>query len=203
MARAFCLVVLLGRDLLLALVRQRRKLALIFERLDRLRLLSLHQLQRVQQPVFFGDREFGQLPMIVLASFRSALRATSMFGKLANATSTWTGCPSAFVLAVATVAVWAVTGPIFHYSDTWQLVINTGTTIITFLMVFLIQNAQNRDTLALHVKLSELIVALEKADNRFAAIEDASDDELVEVHEELKRVADAAGRAAGASTEKR
>jgi low affinity Fe/Cu permease len=74
-------------------------------------------------------------------------------------------------LAFATIVIWAITGPLFHYSDTWQLVINTGTTIITFLMVFLIQNTQNRDTLALQVKLSELILALNEADNRIAAIE--------------------------------
>ena len=118
--------------------------------------------------------------------------ATNWFGKAANVTSNWTGRPLAFALALGTVLAWAVTGPIFRYSDTWQLVINTGTTIITFLMVFLIQNAQNRDTLALQVKLSELIVALENADNRFAALEDASDEELEEAHEELKRAASAA-----------
>jgi low affinity Fe/Cu permease len=75
---------------------------------------------------------------------------------MANATAAWTGKPVPFLLAFATVVIWAVTGPLFHYSDTWQLVINTGTTVITFLMVFLIQNTQNRDTLALQVKLSEL-----------------------------------------------
>ena len=90
---------------------------------------------------------------------------------MANATAAWTGKPVAFLLAFATIVIWAVTGPLFHYSDTWQLVINTGTTIITFLMVFLIQNTQNRDTLALQVKLSELILALNEADNRIAAIE--------------------------------
>jgi low affinity Fe/Cu permease len=105
---------------------------------------------------------------------------------MANATAAWTGKPVAFLLAFATVVIWAVTGPLFQYSDTWQLVINTGTTVITFLMVFLIQNTQNRDTLALQVKLSELILALKDADNRIAAIEESSDEELQTAHEERK-----------------
>jgi low affinity Fe/Cu permease len=105
---------------------------------------------------------------------------------MANATAAWTGKPVAFLLAFATVVIWAVTGPLFQYSDTWQLVINTGTTVITFLMVFLIQNTQNRDTLALQVKLSELILALKDADNRIAAIEESSDEELQTAHEEIK-----------------
>ena len=82
------------------------------------------------------------------------------FSRMAASTASWTGTPSAFVLAAAIVIVWGITGPIFNYSDTWQLVINTGTTIVTFLMVFLIQNTQNRDTKALQVKLAELITAL-------------------------------------------
>lgn len=114
----------------------------------------------------------------------------SLFSRLASATAAWTGRPSAFLLALGTVIVWGVTGPIFHYSDTWQLVINTGTTIVTFLMVFLIQNTQNRDTLALQVKLSELILALDKADNRLAAIEEADDEELKAVHEQVKERAE-------------
>ena len=113
-------------------------------------------------------------------------RAATLFGRLANATAAWTGKPIAFLLASATVAVWALTGPIFHYSDTWQLVINTGTTIVTFLMVFLIQNTQNRDTLALQIKLSELIVVMKGADNRIAAIEDAPDEVLEEIHNKIR-----------------
>ena len=113
-------------------------------------------------------------------------KAGSSFARMANATATWTGRPLAFVLAFGTVLVWAITGPIFDYSDTWQLVINTGTTIITFLMVFLIQNTQNRDTLALQLKLSELILSLKEADNRMAAIEDASDEEMEEKHNKVK-----------------
>jgi len=108
------------------------------------------------------------------------------FAKFAQATALWTGHPFAFLLAVAVVLVWIVTGPIFHYSDTWQLVINTGTTIVTFLMVFLIQNTQNRDTLAIQLKLSELVLAMEGAQNKFADIEDLSDEELAELHEECR-----------------
>lgn len=114
-------------------------------------------------------------------------KTTSMwFSRMANTTASWTGTPSAFVVAAGTILVWGITGPIFHYSDTWQLVINTGTTIITFLMVFLIQNTQNRDTKALQVKLAELITALKEADNKIASIEDADDDELAEAHQKIK-----------------
>lgn len=105
---------------------------------------------------------------------------------MANATASWTGRPIAFLTAFLIILVWGITGPIFHYSDTWQLVINTGTTIVTFLMVFLIQNTQNRDTMALQVKLSELIISLKEANNRVADIEDASDEELAEAHEQVK-----------------
>jgi low affinity Fe/Cu permease len=111
---------------------------------------------------------------------------SSFFTRAANATASWTGRPSAFLLAFGTVIVWGVSGPIFYFSDTWQLVINTGTTIITFLMVFLIQNTQNRDTMALQVKLSELIVALKGADNKMANIEDADEDELEAAHAKFK-----------------
>lgn len=109
---------------------------------------------------------------------------TDKFSKFAQATAWWTGHPAAFLLAVAVVVVWVVSGPIFHYSDTWQLVINTGTTIVTFLMVFLIQSTQNRDTMAIQIKLSELVLAMKGAQNKFAGIEDLSDEELEKLHEE-------------------
>ena len=108
------------------------------------------------------------------------------FSRLAQATAWWTGHPIAFLLAMAVVLAWVVTGPIFNYSDTWQLVINTGTTIVTFLMVFLIQNTQNRDTLAIQLKLSELVLAVKGAENKFAAIEDLTDEELKKLHEESR-----------------
>lgn len=84
----------------------------------------------------------------------------------------------AFILAVVTVIAWAVTGPMFHFSDTWQMVINTGTTIVTFLMVFIIQHSQNKDTIALQLKLNELIAATKTASNRLISIEDLTDEEL-------------------------
>lgn len=108
------------------------------------------------------------------------------FSAFAQKTAAWTGHPIAFLLATAVIVVWLVTGPIFNYSDTWQLVINTGTTIVTFLMVFLIQNTQNRDMLTMQLKLSELVLAMHGAKNKFAAIEDLSDAELQEIHEECR-----------------
>jgi low affinity Fe/Cu permease len=111
---------------------------------------------------------------------------TENFSKFAQASALWTGHPSAFLLAAAVVALWLVSGPIFHYSDTWQLVINTGTTIVTFLMVFLIQSTQNRDTMAIQLKLSELVLAMKGAQNKFAGIEDLSDAELEKLHSECR-----------------
>ena len=108
------------------------------------------------------------------------------FARFAQATSVWTGHPVAFLLALAVVVVWIVTGPVFNYSDTWQLVINTGTTIITFLMVFLIQNTQNRDIMTVQLKLSELVLAMKGAKNEFAAIEDLTDEELKELHDDCR-----------------
>jgi low affinity Fe/Cu permease len=115
---------------------------------------------------------------------------STWFAHFAQRTAHWTGHPAVFLLAVAVVVVWIVTGPIFDYSDTWQLVINTGTTIVTFLMVFLIQNTQNRDTMALQLKLSELVLAMSGAQNKFAAVEDLSDEELEELHQECKKRAE-------------
>jgi low affinity Fe/Cu permease len=109
------------------------------------------------------------------------------FGAFASKTSEITGRPSAFLLAFAVVVVWAVTGPLFNYSDTWQLVINTGTTIVTFLMVFLIQNTQNRDTRALQLKLDELILASNNARDAVACAEEMSDEDLEAAHAEMRR----------------
>jgi low affinity Fe/Cu permease len=102
-------------------------------------------------------------------------------------TSRLSGRPWTFALAVAVVVVWGVTGPLFGFSDTWQLVINTGTTIVTFLMVFLIQHTQNRDTLALQVKLAELIIAMRGAHNNVANAEEMSDDDLEALHEAYRK----------------
>ena len=100
------------------------------------------------------------------------------FNKFSSLVTTSTGKPAAFIAAFLIVIVWALTGPIFHYSDTWQLVINTGTTVVTFLMVFVIQQSQNKDTLALHLKLNELIAASKNASNRLVNIEDLTPAEL-------------------------
>jgi len=91
-------------------------------------------------------------------------------------------------VACTTIVTWAVTGPLFHFSDTWQLVINTGTTIVTFLMVFLIQNTQNRDALAIHLKLDEVIRALKGARNQLVDIEELSDEELEKLRREFRRL---------------
>lgn len=99
------------------------------------------------------------------------------------------GKPVTFLLASLSVIVWAMTGPLFGYSDTWQLVINTSTTIITFLMVFLIQNTQNRDTMALHIKLAELIIAMRGAKNKVAIAEDMTEQDLERLHREYQKQA--------------
>ena len=113
-----------------------------------------------------------------------------IFGDVANRTSQAAGRASAFMIAAAVVLVWAITGPLFQYSDTWQLVINTGTTIVAFLMVFLIQNSQNRDSAAIQVKLDELI-RVSTAHNSFVGIEHLTDDELEDIRTRCERRAEA------------
>jgi low affinity Fe/Cu permease len=107
-----------------------------------------------------------------------SLTLREQFARLASWASRVAGTFWAFTIALGIVIVWALTGPIFHFSDTWQLVINTGTTIVTFLMVFLIQHAQNRDMKALHLKLNELVAAVGRASNQLIDAEDLSEDEL-------------------------
>lgn len=119
-----------------------------------------------------------------------SIHKQSFFTRFAKFTSNITGKPVTFIIAVLVVVVWAITGPIFHFSDTWQLVINTGTTIITFLMVFLIQNTQNRDTTAIQLKLDEIICALKEAHNEIIDIEEMSDQELEEKHQEMVALAE-------------
>ncbi len=111
-----------------------------------------------------------------------------LFARFANATARATGSPVAFLLCVAAVVAWAASGPLFKFSETWQLVINTGTTIITFLMVFLIQNTQNRDGAAVQTKLDELIRASD-AENEFMGIERLTDHELAELHARCEKAA--------------
>ncbi len=111
-----------------------------------------------------------------------------MFRKFAHVAATIVGSPAAFLIGVIVVLAWGATGPLFQYSDTWQLVINTGTTIVTFLMVFLIQNTQNRDAKAMHLKLDELIRAVTAARTGLVHLEDLSDDDLARLDEEFKKL---------------
>ena len=116
-------------------------------------------------------------------SVSSSLEATS------TAVTRWAGSSSAFGCAFGVILLWAVLGPVFHYSDTWQLVINTGTTIITFLMVFLIQRSQNKDALAIHLKLNELVAAIEGASNRLIDVEGFSEKELLSLQRYFSELA--------------
>ncbi|MBX2982023.1 MAG: low affinity iron permease family protein [Flavobacteriales bacterium] len=113
----------------------------------------------------------------------------SLFTRFAKATSHYAGTPVVFGVAVLAIVVWAITGPIFQYSDTWQLVINTGTTIITFLMVFLIQNTQNRDSQAVQVKLDELIKSHGKADDKLLDLEELEEEDMKKLRDEYQRLA--------------
>jgi len=115
--------------------------------------------------------------------------ANGWFDQLSKGIAWIVGRPTTFFLSIGLIVVWALTGPFFSFNDTWQLVINTGTTIITFLMVFLIQNTQNRDTAAIHLKLDELIRAVEGARNSAIDLEDKSEEELMEVRNEYVQLA--------------
>jgi len=110
------------------------------------------------------------------------------FQGFATKSSHWVGSRWAFGLAVATIVLWAVTGPYFHYSDTWQLVVNTATTVVTFLIVFLIQNTQNRDARAIHLKLDEIIRAIRPASNQMINIETLSDEELQSLSDQFEKI---------------
>lgn len=116
----------------------------------------------------------------------------NLFESFANWATVATGSSAAFIIAAVTVLVWAVTGPLFHYSETWQLVINTGTTIVTFLMVFLIQKSQNKDSKAIHLKLNELLASHEGTSNRMVNIEDLSEEELDHLYKFYIRLSDLA-----------
>ncbi len=119
-------------------------------------------------------------------------RRDNVFEQFSHHVTASTGSTPAFMIALGIVLVWAATGPIFHYSDTWQLVINTGTTVVTFLMVFLIQRAQNKDSKAISLKLNEIVAAIEGASNRLIDVEDLSERELDTLHRhyaELARMA--------------
>ena len=119
-------------------------------------------------------------------------RLSMLFQKMANKTTKATGSPTAFITALTVIIIWGITGPVFNFSDTWQLVINTGTTIITFLMVFIIQHSQNKDTTAIQLKLNELIASNERASNRLIDIEDLSEEDLKKIKRFYIRLADLA-----------
>jgi low affinity Fe/Cu permease len=123
------------------------------------------------------------------------IKSTSLFSRFAKSTARATGRHTAFLAAIAVVAIWGLTGPYFRYSDTWQLVINTGTTVITFLMVFLIQNTQNRDSEAMHLKMDELIRAIEGAHNALLDLEDLEEKDLDEIRKDYLSLAKSAREA--------
>ena len=112
------------------------------------------------------------------AKTRKKKKFSLFFDRMATKVTKASGKPAAFIIACTLIIVWGITGPVFHYSDTWQLVINTGTTIITFLMVFIIQQTQNKDTTALQIKLNELIASSESASNRLVNVEDLTSEDL-------------------------
>ncbi|RWY57085.1 low affinity iron permease family protein [Mucilaginibacter gilvus] len=116
----------------------------------------------------------------------------NLFERFSNWATMATGSSAAFIIAISTIVVWLVTGPIFNYSDTWQLIINTGTTIITFLMVFLIQKSQNKDSKAIHLKLNELLASHQGASNRMVDIEDLSEIDLDQLHKFYVKLSDLA-----------
>jgi low affinity Fe/Cu permease len=122
-------------------------------------------------------------------------RLNDGFERLSKTITSWSGSTWAFGLAVLIIAVWGVTGPIFNYSDTWQLIINTGTTIVTFLMVFLIQRSQNKDSLAIQIKLNELLASQKGASNQLINLEDLSEEELSELHQRFAKLSERLGRA--------
>ncbi|GAA4792943.1 hypothetical protein GCM10023231_21420 [Olivibacter ginsenosidimutans] len=113
----------------------------------------------------------------------------NFFERFSNKITSWTGSSTAFGIALGVVIGWAVSGPVFNYSDTWQLVINTSTTIVTFLMVFLIQKAQNKDSKAIQLKLNELVAANQKASNRMVDVEDFTEEELDLLHQFYEKLA--------------
>ena len=125
---------------------------------------------------------------------RSASGFNRFAERLSGAVTEWAGGTAAFSMALLLIVGWVVLGPVFHFSDTWQLVINTTTTIVTFLMVFLIQRAQNKDARAASLKLNELIASIEGASNRLVDVEDLSEDELRTLHEHFRRLVEMSKR---------
>ncbi len=132
----------------------------------------------------------GSMPATTSASYASHSRLLTAFDQFASMVTRWAGSPIAFFTALLTVLVWAISGPVFHFSETWQLVINTGTTIVTFLMVFLIQQSQNKDSVAIHLKLNELLAANREASNRMIGIEQLDEQDLCDLGNFYMRLAE-------------
>ena len=118
-----------------------------------------------------------------------SIKAAGTLERISGAVTAWTGSNVAFAWAAGAIVVWAALGPVFQFSDTWQLIINTGTTVVTFLMVFLIQRSQNKDALAIHLKLNELVAALNGASNRLIDVEDLTERELRVLHQHFAQLA--------------
>jgi low affinity Fe/Cu permease len=125
---------------------------------------------------------------------KRAARGRGWLERMARRVTNWSGTSQAFAAAVAVVVIWALLGPVFHFSDTWQLVVNTGTTIVTFLMVFLIQRSQNKDSQAIHLKLNEIVAAVQGASNRLINVEDLTEEEVLLLHRYYQRLTDLAKR---------
>ena len=134
----------------------------------------------------------GAMPATNTPVYASHSALLTAFDRFASRVTRWAGSPVAFAVALATVGAWAALGHVFDYSENWQLVINTGTTIVTFLMVFMIQQSQNKDSIALHLKLNELLAANRQASNRMIGIEDLDEQDLREVAEFYVRLAERA-----------
>lgn len=132
----------------------------------------------------------GSMPATTSVSYASHSRLLTAFDQFASHVTRWAGSPIAFFTALLTVLVWGISGPVFHYSETWQLVINTGTTIVTFLMVFLIQQSQNKDSIAVHLKLDELLAANRDASDRMIGIEQLDEQDLRELGNFYMRLAE-------------
>lgn len=132
-------------------------------------------------PTSSSSDELGSMPSTSSAAYAAHSKVLTLFDRFASRVTRWAGSPVAFALAVASVVVWGLLGHAFAYSENWQLVINTGTTIVTFLMVFMIQQSQNKDSVALHLKLDELLAASRQASNRMIGIEDLDEQDLRDV----------------------
>ena len=128
-----------------------------------------------------SDAPLGAMPTTSSGAYAARSPLLTRFDRFASSVTRWAGSPAAFCIALATVLVWAVLGPIFHFSENGQLVINTGTTIVTFLMVFLIQQSQNKDSVAVHLKLNELLASSRDASNRMIGIEELEEQDLRDV----------------------